>query len=91
MRSVPKPKLNKVMMPLFEKFAYNAKSIAEGGIKFYKIFITCAAFSNALLADVDTDLARFSAVDVRRNNFANGSLAKLFLLIRSDHCNLHIP
>ena len=50
--------------------AANVKSIAEGGIKFYKIYFSCAAFSNAMLADVDVDVHALGSC-IRRNNFAN--------------------
>jgi hypothetical protein len=46
------------------------KSNAEGGVKFYKIYFSCAAFSNAMLADVDVDVHALGSC-IRRNNFAN--------------------
>jgi hypothetical protein len=50
---------------------YNGKSIAEGGLKLFKIFCSCAAFGNAMLTVVGAAHHRLSSC-TRKNNFVNG-------------------
>jgi len=61
--------------------------IAEGGIMKLLKLSGYAAFSNTMLTDVQAAEQGLSSW-VRKNNFFNGRLTKLFFLVRPDTVGL---